>query len=181
MGRGSGAGALGDGGVQGVRSVTFPGTRASRLAPLPWNYSHGASHAPVAQRTGRLATNQEGAGSTPARGARRSVAQRQSTGPTNRGAQVRVLPDRRWSWCSGSAFLTVTQEVPGRNRVATHGRAVHWRDKRPVKARLRPWEFESLPAHSYPRGAADSAPVSGIGGRPFESGRGCPGGMAESG
>jgi hypothetical protein len=52
-------------------------------------------------------------------GVRRSVAQRQSIGPTNRGAQVRVLPDRRWSWCSGAAFLTVTQEVPGRNRVAT--------------------------------------------------------------
>lgn len=31
------------------------------------------------------------------------------------------------------------------------GRAVHWRDKRPVKPWLRLWEFESLPAHSrYP-------------------------------
>ena len=68
---------------------------------------------------GRLATNQEGAGSTPARGARRSVAQRQSIGPTNRGAQVRVLPDRRWSWCSGPAFLTVTQAAPVRLRVIT--------------------------------------------------------------
>src|ERR1700722_11015764 len=35
-------------------------------------------------------------------GTRRSVAQRQSGGPTNRGAQVRVLPDRRWLWCKGS-------------------------------------------------------------------------------
>ena len=36
------------------------------------------------------------------------------------------------------------------------GRAVHWRDKRQVKPRLRLWEFESLPARSYPRGAADT-------------------------
>jgi hypothetical protein len=68
---------------------------------------------------GRLATNEESAGSTPARGARRSVAQRQSIGPTNRGAQVRVLPDRRWSWCSGPAFLTVTQAAPVRPRLIT--------------------------------------------------------------
>ena len=52
-------------------------------------------------------------------GAQRSVAQRQSIGPTNRGAQVRVLPDRRWSWCSGPAHLTVTQAAPVRPRVTT--------------------------------------------------------------
>lgn len=66
-----------------------------------------------------MATNQGSAGSTPARGAWRSVAQRQSIGPTNRGAQVRVLPDRRWSWCSGLAFLTVAQAAPVRLRLIT--------------------------------------------------------------
>ena len=35
MDLGSGAGALGVGGIQGVRSVTFPGTLAAPPAPLP--------------------------------------------------------------------------------------------------------------------------------------------------
>src|SRR6185437_16295648 len=49
------------------------------------------------------------------------------------------------------------------------GRAVHWRDKRPVKPWLRLWEFESLPAHSCPHSAVESASRSERGGRRFES------------
>jgi hypothetical protein len=51
-------------------------------------------NAPMAQRIAHLVTNQRAAGSSPARGTRRSVAQRQSSGSTHRDAQVRVLPDR---------------------------------------------------------------------------------------
>lgn len=43
----------------------------------------------------------------------------QSTAFTRRRPQVRVLPDRRWSWCSGAALRTVNPPVPGRNRLIT--------------------------------------------------------------
>jgi hypothetical protein len=76
-----------------------------------------------------------GEGSSPSGSAYRSVAQRQSIGPTNRGAQVRVLPDRRWSWCSGLAFLTVTQADPVRLRMITPGQMWATAAQLPVKQR----------------------------------------------
>ena len=118
--------------------MTFPSTLATPPAPLPLELR---AERPVMPRwpngQGHLATNQESAGSTPARGARRSVAQRQSIGPTNRGAGVRVPPDRRWSWCSGTAFLTVTQAAPVRLRVITPCQMWVTAAQSPVKRRLR--------------------------------------------
>jgi hypothetical protein len=69
----------------------------------------------------------------------------------------------RWLRCSGSIGDC---EPPGPGSVPgdhPKGRAVHWRDKRPVKARLRLWEFESLPAHGQRAswGRCLPAPVSG--------------------
>ncbi len=61
---------LGVGSIQGVRSVTFPSTLATPPAPLPLELLvewHVIPRWPNGQ--GRLATNEESAGSTPARGA----------------------------------------------------------------------------------------------------------------
>jgi hypothetical protein len=113
----------------------------------------------IAQRIERPVTNRKAAGSSPAKGARRSVAQRQSIGPTNRGAKVRVLPDRRRLWCRGSlgCELLGPGSLPG-NRPMGGRRLSAWshRSVKPDSPERR-W-FNSSFAHALGNGFAGVRP-----------------------
>ncbi len=100
-------------------------------------------------------------------GTHRSVAQRQSVGLTNRGAQVRVLPDRPW-WSNGEATSpAVTRAAEGAvpSDHPTGGRRMAGWPHRSVKpdpsGRRR---FDTCSAHARSHGPGDRTPASGAGG-----------------
>ena len=79
------------------------------------------------------------------------LAQWESTWPTPRGHRGSIPSRSTGARTQLVAGLGCDPRSTGfDSRLAPQGRAVHWRDMRPVKSWLRLWEFESLPAHASP-------------------------------
>ena len=156
-----------------ARSLSSAGRASARQAEGRWLETISDHDAPMAQRIAHLVTNKATAGSSPARGARARLAQRESSGSTRRGSGVRI-PDCALRTNRLARRPVVSQPAAGSIPVVLPGGSERRTAQLSVKQSPRhPW-FNPRFRHARPRSAVENAPPSEGGDRWFESSRGHP-------